>query len=139
MSARGVLTRDFPPILARLIPRLSSPFDGEVVATARAIERALKTQKLDWHDLAKTVTAQSVPAQCNYEPRRTESDEAHRRRTWLTAISREEWLNEWTTEFITSLLRRRSLDKLSERQLACVDRIIHEAFDRGVRADRRAA
>lgn len=75
-------------------------------------------------------TAQSPPAQWNYEPRRTEGDNV---RTWLTAISREDWVNEWTIEFIASLLQRRSLD-LSKRQLACMDRIIHEAFDRGMRA-----
>jgi hypothetical protein len=128
-----------PPVIARLIPRLASPFDGEVVATARAIERAFISQKLDWHDVAAAVTAQSPPAQWNYEPRRTEGDNAHRVRTWLTAISREDWPNEWTVRFIGSLLRRHSLDKLSERQLACIDRIIHEAFDRGVRPGREAA
>src|ERR1700730_5915730 len=83
----------------------------------------------NWHHVANTVTAQSPPAQWSYEPSRTESDEAHRMRAWLTAISREDWLNEWTIEFIASFCR--SLDKLSERQLACIDRIIHEAFDRG--------
>jgi hypothetical protein len=138
MNARGAMTRDFPPVLGRLIPRLGSPFDHEVVATARAIERTLKSQKLDWHDLAKTVTSQAPPTQWD-EPHRTESDKARQIRAWLTTISREDWPNEWTVRFIASLLRRRTLDKLSERQLDCVDRIIHEAFDRGVRVDRSAA
>jgi hypothetical protein len=84
------------------------------------------------------LTAQAPPTQ-DYEPYRTESDEAHRMREWLTAISREDWINEWTAGFVSSLLRRRSLDKLSERQLACIERIISEAFHRGVRPDRRAA
>jgi hypothetical protein len=70
---------------------------------------------------------------------RAESDKARQIRAWLMAISREDWINEWTAGFVSSLLRRRSLDKLSERQLDCVDRIIHEAFDRGVRVDRSAA
>jgi hypothetical protein len=133
------VSRDFPPVLARLIPRLGSTFDHEVVATARAIERTSKSQKLDWHDVAEVVTAQAPPTQFNYEPRRTESGKAQHMRSWLTAISREDWLNEWTIEFIASLLRRRSLDKLSERQLTCIDRIIREAFDRGVRPGREAA
>jgi hypothetical protein len=124
------LSRAFPPILGALIPRLGSPFDGEVVATARAIERTLKSQKLDWHDVASAV-AQAAPP----KPRRTESE----MRAWLTAISREDWINEWTAEFVSSLLRRRSLDKLSERQLACIERIINEAFHRGVRPEREAA
>lgn len=70
MTARA-LTRDFPPILGALIPRLGSEFDGEVVATARAIERTLKSQKLDWHDLAAAVAPQAPPTQCNSEPCRT--------------------------------------------------------------------
>lgn len=41
--------------LAKLIPRLASTHDGEVVATVRAIERALKSAGKDWHDLAKAI------------------------------------------------------------------------------------
>jgi hypothetical protein len=139
VTARGVLTRDFPPVLARMIPRLGSPFDHEVVATARAIERALKSQKLDWHDVAAAVTAQAPPTQWDYKPHRTESDVAAEMRAWLTAISRESWPNQWTAEFVDDLLRRSSLDRLTGKQAACVNRIIRQAQDRGVRADRRAA
>lgn len=41
--------------LGKLIPRLSSNHDGEVVATARAIGRVLEAEKLDLHDLAAAV------------------------------------------------------------------------------------
>lgn len=44
------------PKLAKLIPLLSSDKDGEVVATARAIERTLRAQGCDWHDFASAVT-----------------------------------------------------------------------------------
>ena len=44
------------PKLAKLIPLLSSDKDGEVVATARAIERTLRAEGCDWHDLATAVT-----------------------------------------------------------------------------------
>jgi hypothetical protein len=37
--------------IAKLLPRLASTHDGEVVATARAIERVLKSSGSDWHDL----------------------------------------------------------------------------------------
>lgn len=60
-------------------------------------------------------------------------------RAWLMVISREDWPNAWTAEFVSSLLRRRRLDKLSERQLACIERIIGEASKRGVRPGREAA
>ena len=139
MTARGSLTRDFPPVVARLIPRLGSPFDGEILATVRAIERTLKSQKLDWHDIAAAVTAQAPPTQWDYEPYRTESDEAHRMREWLQAISRKSWLNSWTAGFVADLLRRSSLDGLTSKQTACVNRIIQQAYDRGVRPGREAA
>lgn len=41
--------------LAKLIPRLASDQDGEVVATARAIERTLKADGSDLHGLADAV------------------------------------------------------------------------------------
>jgi hypothetical protein len=69
MSTRGAMTRAFPPVLARMIPRLGSPFDHEVVVTARAIERALKSEKLDWHDVAVVVTSQAPSTQWDYEHR----------------------------------------------------------------------
>jgi hypothetical protein len=137
VSARGVTTREFPPVVARMIPRLGSPFDHEVVAVARAIERSLKSQKLDWHDVAATVTA--PPTQWDYEPQHHESGEAQQMRAWLKAISRESWLNSWTAGFVAYLLRRDSLDRLTGKQTACVNRIIQQAYDRGVRPGREAA
>lgn len=139
MSTRGDLTREFPPVVARMIPRLGSPFDHEVVATARAIERALKPLGFDWHDVAAAVTAQAPPTQWDYEPHRTESGEARQMRAWLTAISRESWPNVWTAGFVTDLLRCSSLDGLTGKQAACVNRIIRQAQDRGVRPEREAS
>jgi hypothetical protein len=130
------MIRPLPPILSRLIPRLSSPFDGERLATVAAIERALRSSGIYWNDLAAAVSPQAPLVQCcNYEPRRTESE----LRSWLTAISREPWLNDWTAGFVANLLRRPSLDALTGKQLAVVDRIIRQAQDRGVRAGRAAA
>jgi hypothetical protein len=40
------------PKIAKLIPRLATNHDGEVVATVRAIERTLASAGLDLHDLA---------------------------------------------------------------------------------------
>jgi hypothetical protein len=126
----------FPPILARLIPRLASPFDHEVTATARAIERALKSQKLDWHDVAAAVTAQAPRSGA---PCVAESDDAARMRIWLEAVSREPWPNDWTQKFIAGVLGRPSLDRLSKKQVACANNIVAEAYRRGVRVDRSAA
>ncbi|MGC2221497.1 MAG: hypothetical protein WA624_03555 [Methylocella sp.] len=119
----------FPAIIGRLIPRLASPFDPEVVATARAIERALATDKLDWHDMAKAV--------CGAAPRtphgRDETPDARELRAWLEAISGQPWLSAWAAEFVIDLLARDNLGRLSEKQLACVRRIIRQARARGVR------
>jgi hypothetical protein len=139
MTSRGALTRDFPPVVARLIPLLSSNFDHEVVSTARAIERALKSRKLDWHDVAAAVTVQAPPTQWDFEQSHRESGEARQMRAWLTAILHESWPNAWTAGFVGDLLRRSSLDGLTSKQTACVNRIIRQAYDRGVRVDRRAA
>jgi hypothetical protein len=128
------MTRALPPIIARLIPRLASPFDHEVTATARAIERALKSQKLDWHDVAAAVSAPRSRPPCV-----AESNDATQMRAWLEAVSREPWPNDWTQKFIAGVLRRPSLDRLSKKQIACVDNIIGEAYRRGVRVDRSAA
>jgi hypothetical protein len=45
------------PTLGKLIPRLSSSYEGEVVATVRAIERVLKSAGRDLHDLAAYLNA----------------------------------------------------------------------------------
>lgn len=41
------------PDLSKVIPLLSSPVDGEVLAAARAIDRKLKAAGCDWHDLSE--------------------------------------------------------------------------------------
>lgn len=46
--------------LGKLIPRLSSDHDGEIIATVAAIGRTLKGAKLDFHDLGKRVTAETM-------------------------------------------------------------------------------
>jgi hypothetical protein len=49
------------PKIAKLIPLLASDHDGEVVATARAIDRTLKSAGLDLHDLAQAMAAPKIP------------------------------------------------------------------------------
>ena len=44
--------------LSILIPRLASDADGEVVATARAIDRQLRKAGADWHVLASAFQEQ---------------------------------------------------------------------------------
>jgi hypothetical protein len=133
MTARPSL----PEIVAKLIPRLASPHDGEVIATARAVGRALQSAGCDWHDLAKA--AATAPPQPPRPPCRAESVDAKRIRAWLEGVSNEPWPNDWTGKFITSVLARQSLNRLSRKQIAYVNNIVSEAYRRGVRVDRSAA
>ena len=48
--------------LAKLLPRLASEHDGEVVNTARAISRTLIVAGLDWHALADALQSLSTDA-----------------------------------------------------------------------------
>jgi hypothetical protein len=50
------------PQIGKMIPRLASEYDGEVVATVRAIERTLKAAGRDWHDLAKALDPPLAPS-----------------------------------------------------------------------------
>ncbi|WP_172332226.1 hypothetical protein [Mangrovicoccus sp. HB161399] len=51
--------------LEKLIPRLGTDSDAEAIATVRAIERALKSNGNDWHDLAAALKAK--PDQIHYQ------------------------------------------------------------------------
>jgi hypothetical protein len=61
MSARPI-TAAARERIAKLMPRLASPFDGERAATAAAIDRVLIAEGLDWHDLtAAAIAAPGTP------------------------------------------------------------------------------
>lgn len=59
------------PKLGKLLPRLASDHDGEVVATARAIGRTLQGVGLDFHALAEAV--ESPPVVLTVAARRTQA------------------------------------------------------------------
>ncbi len=43
------------PKLSKLVPRLASDADGEIVATVRAIDRTLRSSGFDWHDFTSAL------------------------------------------------------------------------------------
>ena len=112
-----------PPLAQKLIPRLASSFDGEVVATARSLERALKSDGLDLHDLARLANA----APLSRDRDLPESETAKRARIRLKEILADGWLDTWSVEFAESILERRNLDLLSEKQMACLTKILRRA------------
>lgn len=58
--------------IGKLVGRLGSDHDGEVVATGRAIARVLKGEGHDLHDLAEHIEAQPLPPRIVYRGRPAE-------------------------------------------------------------------
>ena len=82
--------------LSHLIRRLASTYDGEVVATVRAIERTLVADGRDWHDLADQL---EVPGTI----RPNEPPPLHQMAHWLYCRHN---LSPWEQKFVPSVLRR---------------------------------
>ena len=57
--------------LGKLVPRLASNHDGEVVATVAAIGRTLQSAGLDWHDLAQRIATPTIFDASGAEPPRS--------------------------------------------------------------------
>ena len=70
------------PKLARLIPRLASEHDGEVVATVRAIARTLKAAGQDFHDLANAIEHEPEVAVIYLDPETDEPSTWHELARW---------------------------------------------------------
>ena len=94
--------------LSNLIRRLATNFDGEVVATVRAIERTLVAENRDWHDLADqltvpdTVRPHEPPHEWSSEPP-PEPPPLHPMASWL---NNHPDLSQWEREFVPNVLRR---------------------------------
>lgn len=91
--------------LRRLIPRLASDSDGEVLATVAAIRRTLARAGIDLHDLAARLTDPARP--CPEPPRRQPSRDPESAEALAEAASwlrREAWgrLTEKQRDFVVS-------------------------------------
>ena len=64
--------------LAKLLPRLTSEHDGEVVATAHAIGRTLTVAGLDWYALAEAIEASPIRSSMAAAPKRSSPPSASR-------------------------------------------------------------
>jgi hypothetical protein len=91
------------PTLSKLIPRLASNHDGEVVATARAIERVLKSAGRHWHDLAAYLAAPVAQQDADW------------RRDIRFCFENADLLSEHELDFLTNIARGAS--KPTVRQL----------------------
>jgi hypothetical protein len=75
--------------LAKLMPRLASPYDGERIATLAAIERVLNAEGCDLHDLTAAVTVPAVAAPASPSPQPRQRIEARRLLTLVDLIEHE--------------------------------------------------
>ena len=97
----GDLSPDVNVKLGRLVAMLSSPVAGEVVATAAAIGRTLDRAGMDWHDLAKRLTALAQPQP---QPRRgTAGADFDPRNASLRAMA--DWLAKYAPHGLTDAQR----------------------------------
>ena len=130
--------------LGKLIPMLSSDKDGEVVAAARAIGRALNGAGLDYHVLAAAVTTPPVPVYPTFKPA------APARPHWKSAAgshdparlqhlahalfceSLSHRLRANEADFIASMIERLSAGRsATEKQAAWLDAIYRRLTGRG--------
>ena len=142
------------PKLAKIIPMLSSPNDGEVVNTARAIERTLKGIGADWHDLAKALTAPAMarpeaaepkpkPPRQDWEspryttaPPRWRSLQPGERIMAFDVIFTLDALSPWEIDFARSIyprLRARPETRFTDKQVSVLDGLLVKVWEQGIK------
>jgi hypothetical protein len=102
---------EISPRLRCLLLMLSSDRDGEVVAAARAIDRVLQSNKLDWHDLVKAIC---LPAPAVHH--RNDGEWRDWRDLLAFCTSHMKRLSSREREFLRSIARWRG--DLTEKQAA---------------------
>ncbi len=152
--------------LGKLIPRLASDHDGEVIATVSAIGRTLQGAGLDWHDLAKRVAdpsyadvmavagkpassptpswnpaPQPSPPKTEPSPWPTFGTTSHaRRKLWLKAIAKEPSIMATVTAQAFKAFRDRMVDApttVTTDDTRLFNRLARAAWEQGVRIDRQ--
>jgi hypothetical protein len=120
--------------ITAILPRLSSPFDGEVVASAKAIGRTLESAGFDWHDLAARISRPLLEARADrgeQSPPTWSSIHPDDRPGFLQWLLDEAKLSPWERNFLVNV--RRYWCSLSEKQIAVIDKIIRRCMERGLR------
>lgn len=97
------LSPDLAGKLARLIPRLASDHDGEVVATVAAIRRTLDRAGLSLHDLAARL-AEATPIPPEAKQANPHGDEHRARARWLIENAGDD-LTERQRAFVLTAIR----------------------------------
>ena len=116
MLSEGTLRK-----LAMLIPLLASDQPGEVVATAAAIKRTLKSNESDFHTLAKMLTSTPVTRIVYRDAPKPEPTEWAAKAAFCAARAGN--LNPKETEFVNDMTVRLKYGSPTERQAAWLDTI----------------
>jgi hypothetical protein len=124
--------------LGKLIPRLATDHDGEIVNTVRAIRRTLEGAGQDLHDLAARLTGKGPrPEARTYGPPpaagpwRWRGLSAGERVIALDGI-KGITLSPWEREFVRNIdarLRQRPSASLSPRQIEILDGLLRRAWE----------
>jgi hypothetical protein len=117
------LAPDIGSKLAKLIPRLASTHEGEVLATVEAIRRTLDRAELSLHDLAARLCAPEPiqprarpKPQPKPEPAPEDAEDLLAKAEWLAAHVRDD-LTEKQSAFVATAIRMlRAGQSLSEKQ-----------------------
>lgn len=101
------------PKLEKLVPRLASDADGEVVSTVRAIDRTLRGAGLDWHDFTSALGPALPPPRPAPRPRPPQT--LREIADWC-AFNGAYDLSTKELEFVLSMARRLRSRQASEKQ-----------------------
>ncbi len=101
----------------KLIGRLGSDHDGEVIATSRAIQRTLKSAGCDLHDLAEALTALPPRLRSFYRERPAACRPRPTSYPWGPSTWREGFdpNRRWQTLIARCQLARRSRQRLGDQ------------------------
>lgn len=119
----GQLAPDLGSKLAKLLPRLASTHEGEVLATVEAIRRTLDRAELDLHDLAARLCApqpvqtraRSKP-QPKPEPTPEDADELLAKAEWLRDQVGDDLTAKQAAFIATAIRMLRAGQALSDKQ-----------------------
>jgi hypothetical protein len=128
--------------LLKLLPLLASDKDGEIIAAARAIVRALASEKFDIHDLASSMmvvaNAEQAPAHGAFSVRPIFDELSHFERVaWLNALAGCDWLTpleQETVEDVRNHVKYGIAYKPHWRRKRRIDELLARASAIGVRA-----
>jgi hypothetical protein len=124
------------PVIAKIVPRLATEHDGEVLNSVRAIARYLKGAGADFHDLALIIGAAGPGTRdaSSVRPPAWFSLPIAGKLAWLSAAAFDAGQGSWTERFARDISRRIvACLPLSPKQTATAQRVIAEAWAKGCR------